>query len=69
MAAWPPVDDVEPSRVHDCHELKEFTGARSHMSGPSPREWGESIARIVEFNGIWWAVSGDPLWYRISRRL
>ena len=49
-----------PARTHACRNRELITRASSGSPSPSPREWGDSITSVVEFNGTWWSVSGDP---------
>lgn len=60
MAAPQSFPESEPTRTHVCPERNEVTRSGAGSSSPSPREWGESITAIVELDGLWWSVSGDP---------
>jgi hypothetical protein len=59
MTEWQPIPDLVPTRSHACPRREEVTRFGGEES-PSPREWGESITAILELEGTWWAVSGDP---------
>jgi hypothetical protein len=60
MTAWQPIPDLRPTRTHECSKREEVTRSGSGTASPSPREWGESVTAIIELEGTWWAVSGDP---------
>lgn len=48
-------------REHVCPVRREVFVGSAGARSPSPHHWGEAIDRVIEVDGVWWAVSGRVL--------
>lgn len=51
------------SQRHRCPHRDAVHNAADGRVAPAPRHWGAAITEILQSDGSWWAVSGDPAEY------